>query len=168
MSCHHVREVCEKCGTVLLQCRCMEQKVDTPNGLCKACMLNEKEPPTYTDLQNLCEEQKQLIASGPTVNDDLRCENENLKAQLSEQKGEIERLKKSILDYELDLRIESALKQVRDAAKKEEREACIKSCEAVVAQAKKDDKQYGHENDATYYGMMRGAEDCITAIRQME
>lgn len=62
----------------------------------------------------------------------------------------------------------SVLKQVRDAAKKEEREACIKSCKVVADNAKKDHEQYGHDNDAAYYGMMLGADDCITAIRQME
>lgn len=43
---HHVREVCEGCGTVLVQCRCAEPKVDVPKGRCVNCSQKEQKPMT--------------------------------------------------------------------------------------------------------------------------
>lgn len=41
MSHHHERIVCEKCGAVIMQCRCIEPKVDVKKGLCEKCKKEE-------------------------------------------------------------------------------------------------------------------------------
>lgn len=41
MNHHHERIICEKCGAVISQCRCIEPKTDVRKGLCDKCK-NEK------------------------------------------------------------------------------------------------------------------------------
>lgn len=49
MICHHMRLVC-KCGTVISQCRCIEQKKDIEDGnLCIKCQKIRDSKPIKTD-----------------------------------------------------------------------------------------------------------------------